>query len=81
MAYHNSFRLENNEAKLKKIKDKMIELAKRKTWIDDEDFNADEYSGGNFDDAYSAGLSDGKTLFARSIVKMIDAESDSKTSQ
>ena len=48
-------------------------LAKSKAWSDDEEFNAHEFSGGNFDDAYAGGTADGEIMLAREILAMIEA--------
>lgn len=39
---------------------------------DDEDFNAYDYSGGNFDDAFASGQMDGETSFARTILPFLE---------
>lgn len=36
-----------------------------------EDFNAYEASGGNFDDAYNIGVEDGRTMLARELLELI----------
>lgn len=46
-------------------------LAAKTAAADDEEFNAYDYSGGNFDDAYSTGCSDGQIYLARSILKKL----------
>jgi hypothetical protein len=46
----------------------LIVSAKRKAWYDDDEFNANDYSGGNFDDAYYGGTEDGGTQMARDIL-------------
>lgn len=51
------------------VKNYLEDLAIKKTWIDSEDFNPMEMSGGNFDDAYSSGLNDGETLLARKLLE------------
>ncbi len=61
-----------NEAKLQKIKDVLIELAKFKTWSENDDFNPCDFSGGNFDDAFYGGNADGRTELAREILEMIN---------
>jgi hypothetical protein len=53
---------------LQKLKELIAELepdANREAWSDREDFNAPDYSGGNFDDAYEGGVKDGETGTAR----------------
>ena len=44
-------------------------LAKRKCWCDQEDFSACDYSGGNFDDAYSGGFEDGTATLAQELLE------------
>lgn len=39
-------------------------LAKRECWNEDEEFNAMDFSGGNFDDAYEGGYADGEADIA-----------------
>ena len=41
---------------------------------DDSDFNAMEWSGGNYDDAYSIGRDDGEILLARHILASLEAK-------
>lgn len=43
-----------------------------KAAIDAEDFNAYDYSGGNFDDAHSQGMRDGEILFARDLMAILE---------
>lgn len=57
---------------MKQISDEMAatlgKLAARKCWSDDDDFQADDYAGGNFDDAYAGGVDDGEVGLARVIL-------------
>lgn len=46
-------------------------LAAKKTWLDNEDFNAYDYSGGNYDDAFAGGMETGETLLAQEILERI----------
>lgn len=39
---------------------------------DDEDFNAYDYSGGNFDDEFASGQMDCETAFARTIRSFLE---------
>lgn len=55
--------------KIEALKEHLMEIAKKKAWSDDEDFSAYDYSGGNFDDAYYGGASDGEVLLARQILE------------
>lgn len=51
---------------------KLQTLAKRKTWDEDEDFDPQDFSGGNFDDAYSAGVRGGETILAQEILEALN---------
>jgi hypothetical protein len=44
-------------------------LAERTTWQDREDFDPYDMSGGNFDDTYTAGCTDGETILAQEILE------------
>ena len=46
------------------------DLAKRHCWDDEEDFNVDDYAGGNIDDAYSGGYSYGQANLARHMLSL-----------
>lgn len=63
------------EEQIKKLVEKIEAQAAKSAHFDREDFNACDYSGGNFDDAYSLGVSDGETSFARDLL-MIFEEGD-----
>ncbi len=60
------------DAKLIEIKEMLITYAKQKAWTEDEDFEVDDYAAGNIDDAFWGGVSDGKTMLARDIIKIIN---------
>ena len=45
--------------------------SKEKMCTDDTDFNAGEWSGGNFDDAYQLGLDDGAVGFAKRLQSIL----------
>lgn len=51
------------------LKQKLIKLAQREHGADKEDFSACDYSGGNYDDAFSIGVSYGEICMARDILK------------
>lgn len=53
---------------LKKLK----ELAAKKAGFDNEEFNAMDASGGNFDDAYDMGCDHGEIALAREILPMVE---------
>ena len=59
-----------------KLIDSLIVLAKKKAWFDNEDFSACDYSGGNYDDAYSGGSNDGEIGLARSILNELKISYD-----
>jgi hypothetical protein len=50
------------------MKEYLEKLAAKKAAIDKEDFNPYDYSGGNYDDAYYMGSSDGEILLARELL-------------
>ncbi len=47
---------------------KLTQLANRETLYEQEDVNAYEASGGNYDDAYELGRKDGETILAQEIL-------------
>lgn len=51
--------------------EKLKKLAKNKAWHHEEDFNAFDYGGGNFDDAYWGGHNGGMIDLA---VEILEAE-------
>jgi hypothetical protein len=46
-------------------------LSKRSLWCLQEDFDAQSFSGGNFDDAYEGGYADGEASLAQEILETI----------
>lgn len=50
------------------LKKQLIEIAKQRCPYDDEDFNAYDYCGGNYDDAWSGGVECGQIIFARQLL-------------
>lgn len=50
------------------------QLASKECWLDVDDFNADDYSGGNFDDAFSGGVDAGRVDLARDLLNMMGIE-------
>lgn len=52
----------------------LIKLAKRETWADQEDFDPQDFSGGNFDDAYYNGSADGESQLARDILNQLNID-------
>jgi hypothetical protein len=51
------------------LKAKLEKLSTRKCWQDNPDFSACDYSGGNFDDAYSGGFDDGTASLAKELLE------------
>jgi hypothetical protein len=51
------------------LKEHLMEIAKKKAWSDNKEFMVDDYAGGNIDDAYYGGASDGEVLLAREILE------------
>lgn len=45
-----------------------MQLAQKKAYLDNDDFMAYDYSGGNYDDCYSMGSNDGEIFLAREIL-------------
>jgi hypothetical protein len=59
-----------NEEQIKKL----IDIASKKMASEQEEFDAMDYSGGNFDDAYYMGTEDGEISMAREVLDMIGVE-------
>lgn len=51
------------------MKEMLEKLAARTCWCDDDEFMADDYAGGNIDDAYYGGSDDGEAILARRLLK------------
>lgn len=49
-------------------------LAERECWGDEEDFNPDDFSGGNYDDAYQGGYDDGQSKLASRILDILNKQ-------
>ena len=54
------------------LKAKLEKLAARNCWSDDDTMNTYDYSGGNYDDAYYGGVSDGEACLAREILASLE---------
>lgn len=54
--------------------EKLKKLAGRKCWFDNDDFDANDYSGGNFGDAYQGGGKDGQAYLAREVLTYLGEE-------
>jgi hypothetical protein len=60
----------------KDVIEKLTPLSEKETLLDiDEAFIIDDYAGGNVDDAYYRGVSDGETFLAREILQVLQGES------
>lgn len=55
--------------KLDIIKKSLKLLAQENCWSDNSDFSPIEYAGGNYDDAYYGGVTDGQIDLARKLLK------------
>lgn len=51
------------------LKEYLQTLATQVAWDDDEDFIADDYAGGNQDDAFYGGQRSGEILLARELLE------------
>ena len=58
-----------DEMKLAAMKQHLEKVAERHMWSDDTDFTPYECSGGNYDDAYYGGTSDGEAGLARFLLR------------
>ena len=61
---------------MKQLIELLEELAKKKTWYDREDYDPQDLSGGNFDDAYSRGCDDGEVALARELLNRFFSKTD-----
>lgn len=59
------------EATLQAVIDKILATSEKDMKSDDPEFNAYDYSGGNFDDAFQSGMDDGEILFAGELAAML----------
>ena len=59
--------------------DNLKKLAKRKCWCENDDFSAYDYSGGNYDDAYAGGCSDGESLLAAQLLSELGIDLENKS--
>ena len=55
--------------KLAKFIRAIEDMAELEAASDELDFNAEDYAGGNYDDAYEIGCNDGQIFFARQLLK------------
>lgn len=61
----------NKQVDIEKLTQLIREKASKEARSDTKDFNAMDYSGGNFDDAFSMGVGDGGIFFARKLLKFL----------
>ena len=61
-----------NEEKLKILIDKIKQTANKTARCENPEFSAYDFSGGNYDDAYSMGCDDGEILFAQSLLEIVE---------
>ena len=61
------------EKALTQVKIKLNALAAKKAHTDDPDFMVYDWSGGNIDDAYALGSSDGEVILARELKDTLDS--------
>jgi hypothetical protein len=59
------------EVTLQAVIDRILATSEKDMKSDDTEFNAYDYSGGNFDDAFQSGMRDGEILFAGMLASMI----------
>jgi hypothetical protein len=56
--------------------EKLLEVLRAKAIqtanFDDEEFFVDDWAGGNIDDAYTLGSSDGEIAFARQLIEILE---------
>lgn len=53
---------------------KLLELAKKTVRRYEEDFEANDYAGGNIDDAWDSGMEDGERSLAQEILDLEEVE-------
>jgi len=56
---------------LEELKKKLQAKAGTKVASDNDDFNAYDYSGGNYDDAFDQGQRDGEVQYARELLALL----------
>jgi len=54
------------------LKEFLQKIADKTAWQDDKEFIPDDYAGGNIDDAYNGGVSDGEILMAKEILGWLE---------
>lgn len=54
--------------------EKIKKIAEERCWADDPEFMADDYAGGNIDDAYAGGERAGEVQFARTVLDALGVE-------
>ena len=61
-----------SQAALQHLLSRIKEVAAQTSITDDEEFNAYDHCGGNYDDAFEAGMTEGATLFAQELQEFLD---------
>ena len=56
------------------IKEYLEKIAAQKACQDEDDFNPQDYAGGNYDDAFALGEDDGEIFLARALLKKFFTE-------
>lgn len=56
------------------VMNRIREVSTDTCWTDESDFCPQDFSGGNFDDAYAGGVEAGKVIFTRELLKLIEEE-------
>ncbi len=56
-------------SKIEALEAYIRKIAENEALFEDVEFNPCDFSGGNFDDAYSIGVDDGEIVFARELIK------------
>lgn len=59
-------------ATLVQVVEAIYKIAEKKARSDNPEFNAMDWSGGNFDDAFSMGCDDGEIFLARRLKAVLD---------
>lgn len=59
-----------------KIRTFLEQFASRRCWFEDEGISIYDFCGGNYDDAYEGGWEDGEAFLARSLLNMLDEETN-----
>lgn len=61
---------------VEKLIERIRNIASEKVVGDEDDFNPQDYCGGNFDDAFQMGVETGEVWFARELLSIIEKGGD-----